>query len=287
VLLFIGLSGAFKMVKLPKIKNSSGRCKACGADTSPWDKFCRNCGVKIVADNNNRQNQHLDFLSVYDQSSSGRVAINSDAETPIGRPQGDEISRQNLGPSRKIRMIDWIWACGLTIAAPLTVGLGALAIGLVLAILVTSVGKDTIGGLAMRYTSAGVFVACIAAAALSAPLAAIANFLGYVFDPTQDRMSFPTYVIRRSVPISEIRDANAETITTRRTFDPNKSARLAGDFSWKPTRKVTTRSHVVTVSGDFGVRIMRFGARYKRDQFLSILRAVAPQCRITRAVNID
>lgn len=274
------------MVKLPRI-SPKGQCVACGADRSPWDKFCRNCGTKIGVERSASRHENMDFLSAYVQRTSENAMFDAGVGMPVGAPAETQNSDIGYKPKRRIRMVDWILACELTIGAPLIIGMGGLGVGLILTFLAALIGKGTIVAIAIGYVSLAILFSCIPAAALSLPLAAAANFMGYVFDPDQDRLSFPWYLLRRSILISEIRDANAETITTKHSYDPNTYARLAGDFSWKPTQTRTSRSHVVTVSGDFGVRIMRFGARYKRDQFLSILRAIAPQCRVTRALNID
>lgn len=45
-----------------------------------------------------------------------------------------------------------------------------------------------------------------------------------------------------------------------------------------------TRRYFVNLSGGFGARRIAFHTKYKRDQFLSLLRAHAPDCRITRWV---
>jgi hypothetical protein len=48
-------------------------------------------------------------------------------------------------------------------------------------------------------------------------------------------------------------------------------------------RQTTPQSkrYIVNVSGEFGARRIILHSKYKRDQFLSLLRAFAPQCRIT------
>lgn len=111
---------------------------------------------------------------------------------------------------------------------------------------------------------------------LLVPITAIVQFKGYLFDVARDALSYPVYVYRRTIPISEIRNANCQTISGRSTSDPG---RIIGE-----SRPITShyKYYLVNVSGDFGVRPITFGAKYKRDQFLSILRMVAPQCRITR-----
>jgi hypothetical protein len=180
-------------------------------------------------------------------------------QEPFQDEQDEEENRPAI--TRRIRMIDWIRGLQMTIVAPLACVICALIIGVItphqdVPILVQST-----------------FLIAI----LSIPITLVVHFKGYVFDPARNLLSYPVYVSRRSISISEIRDANAQTISTKRAaFD---AGRVIGES--RP-QTVRSRSHLVNVSGDFGVRVMRFGARYKRDQFLSILRVVAPQCRITR-----
>lgn len=178
-------------------------------------------------------------------------------------PQQEEIKR--------IRMIDWIYACKQAIVTAFF-----------------CIPWFIIGGLlddamhAPKFVSMAVLL-LIPLTILATPITLVVNLIGFVFDPAKNVLTYPAFIFRRSIPISEIRNANSETTTTRHTYDPGQYARLAGDFGAKQARTTVHRNHTVNLSGNFGVRIMRFGARYKRDQFLSILQMVAPQCRITRA----
>jgi hypothetical protein len=167
-------------------------------------------------------------------------------------------------------MIDWLYACLLVATTPVW------CFGWVLSgVIIGSFGAP---GFVVR-----AIYSLVLFTILAIPWILVVNFMGYVFDPANDSLTYPVYLFRRTIQISQIRDANAETTTTRRSYNSNSYARLAGDFgSKRPVQTAVYRSHVVNISGDFGVRQMRFGARYKRDQFLSILRVAAPQCRITR-----
>lgn len=173
----------------------------------------------------------------------------------------------NPVPIKKIRMIDWIYAARLTIFTPLWCIVWLVA------------GKIAITD-APQFAFA--IFCLIPLTILATPLILVVNLIGYVFDIAKDTLTYPVFFFRRSIPISQMQDANSATITTERTYDTSSLARAAGDFSPKRPQTVIQRKYVVYVSGDFGARVMRFGARYKRDQFLSIVRGVAPQCRITR-----
>jgi len=92
------------------------------------------------------------------------------------------------------------------------------------------------------------------------------HFGGAAFDVTQNTLTFPTVLFRRSVRLSEIRDANV--------------ANLARKF--RGNRTTTRWIYAVDLSGDFGGRQVKFWSRKRRDQFLSDLRHLCPKCRITR-----
>lgn len=105
------------------------------------------------------------------------------------------------------------------------------------------------------------------------------HFAGTVFDVTQDTLTFPTLLFRRSVRLSEIRDANVANLT-RRFQVPNFA--LAGGGKGPATRASIQRIYAVDLSGDFGGRQLKFWSRKRRDQFLSNLRHLCPKIRITR-----
>jgi hypothetical protein len=111
-------------------------------------------------------------------------------------------------------------------------------------------------------------------------IAATNHFRGTVLLPDKDQLSFPSFIIfRRSVPISEIRDANCEF--SRSKFDARHFIELMLGYDLRKLG-ATGGTYAVNVSGDFGGRQLKFFSRKRRDHFLSILRNVAPGCRITR-----
>ena len=197
----------------------------------------------------------------------------ADLTTYVGNERQPRIENdQNARPlqaTRRIRMLDWIYA--LKIVATVL---------LLCVIMLFILAGSPYGALV------------ILLAIFTIPLCMIVNFMGYVFDPANDALRYPVFLIWCSIRLSQIKDVNAETITTSHTAEAGTLGnidlgRLAGSSKIGPSRTVQRHRHLVTLSGDFGVRVMRFGARYKRDQFLSILRSQAPRIRITRALSID
>lgn len=101
---------------------------------------------------------------------------------------------------------------------------------------------------------------------------------GLYFDRAADRLSYPMLFFRRSIQLSKIDDANCQT--KMGTDDPLSFAiKLLGHM---PTDKSESKRYIVNMSGEFGARRVIFHSKYKRDQFLSLLRSFAPQVRITR-----
>lgn len=106
----------------------------------------------------------------------------------------------------------------------------------------------------------------------------IGQLLGIYFDQAADKLSYPMLFFRRSIHLSQIADANCQTKVGE--DDPFSFViRLLGHT---PTDKSQSKRYIVNLSGDFGARRVIFHGKYKRDQFLSLLRRYAPQCRITR-----
>ena len=107
----------------------------------------------------------------------------------------------------------------------------------------------------------------------------VSQLSGFLFDAERDKLSYPLYVLRRTMRLSEINDANCQT--TRKTSFYSILIYLF----WNDGKRFQNSSrYIVNVSGDFGARRIIFRSKYKRDQFLSLLHIYAPQCRITRWV---
>ncbi|WP_315795692.1 hypothetical protein [Bradyrhizobium sp. SZCCHNRI3043] len=101
------------------------------------------------------------------------------------------------------------------------------------------------------------------------------HLMGTHFNVSGDRLSYPYFAWRLGLPLSGIHDANAQTIN-KRGVDV-----LASLGETNPKYKTVHHYHV-NLSGDFGARRLMFRSKFKRDQFLSILRTIRPDVRITR-----
>lgn len=189
-----------------------------------------------------------------------------------------EDEHSGVAPAKgKARMVNWLQCCKLPVilSAPgLLVLYGVLSdvhsLSKRMAALNLHTGEDAATlCLLLAYVSLG-------------PLAAWAQLTGTVFDGPRNTLSYPVHVFRRSVPLSEIRDANAQTIT-KPAFQITNT--IIGFISIGQIKGLgNTKRYLVNLSGEFGARRIAFHTKYKRDQFLSLLRTYAPDCRITRWV---
>jgi hypothetical protein len=103
---------------------------------------------------------------------------------------------------------------------------------------------------------------------------------GIYFNGPKDSLSYPLTVFRRGVQISDVRDANCQTITKPAFHITNT---IIGIVSVGQIKGLgTTKRYILNMSGEFGSRRVIFHTKYKRDQFLSLLRRFAPHVRITR-----
>jgi hypothetical protein len=191
-----------------------------------------------------------------------------DSEQEYTEPdEYDNLSSRGIS-AKKLRMIDWIRALKLIAVVPIIWIICALVVGFI-------TPKQNVPLLMQS---------AIIIALISIPITLVVNFMGYVFDPARNRLSYPVYVYRRSIPLSEITDANCEMIVKEHrilnAFNKSFGATYDGKRLYRKTGPA--RIYAVDVSGEFGVRQMRFGAKYKRNQFLGLLRKTVPQCRITR-----
>ena len=105
--------------------------------------------------------------------------------------------------------------------------------------------------------------------------ALVSHLMGTHFDVAGDRLSYPYFAWRLRLPLSGIHDANAQTIS-KRGID------VLASLGEKNPKHKTVHHYHVNLSGDFGARRLMFRSKFKRDQFLSILRALRPDVRITR-----
>lgn len=170
---------------------------------------------------------------------------------------GDEEAPRNHSPGRiKYRIIDWYRAIVLTV-------LSLFAIPLVVAIAHYN-----------KFDPGLVFLVWLVAIIALVKT----HFSGLVFDLRKDRLYFPTLLFRRSVCLSAIRDANAQYL--HRSFRMANAASYGGDLGSDSNVKLPI--YAANISGDFGVRQVKFWSKKRRDQFLSYLRLLVPDAHITR-----
>lgn len=103
----------------------------------------------------------------------------------------------------------------------------------------------------------------------------IAHLMGIVFDLDSDLLHYPSFALRRSIPLSAITDANAQVVVRA------LMSTLANGIGSGPKSR-PDKQYAVNLSGDFGTRQVRFASRKRRDQFLSMIRRFAPHAHITR-----
>jgi hypothetical protein len=101
------------------------------------------------------------------------------------------------------------------------------------------------------------------------------HLMGTHFNVLGDRLSYPYFAWRLGLPLSGIHDANAQTINKR-------GVDVLASLGEKNPKYKTVHHYHVNLSGDFGARRLMFRSKFKRDQFLSILRTIRPDVRITR-----
>jgi hypothetical protein len=156
----------------------------------------------------------------------------------------------------KYRMVDWLNVGRTVVFGPILV----LVISL----------------FASQLISSSLEILISVAAAIAYILAIVFELQGYLFDASTGRLTYPRFFFRRSIPISDIRNANCQTTHKTETYDPG---RIVGDSN--PTR-VRSITYAVNLSGEFGVRRVTCAGKYKRDQFIQLLQVTNPECRITR-----
>jgi hypothetical protein len=177
-----------------------------------------------------------------------RTNVDDSAPSDDDDPPLDEANELTA----RSRMVDWIQSSYLPFAG--------LSVGLVSALFSTVFKYPSLAGL------------CLLASILAFPVVLCVNLVGYVFDPCRDRLSYPLYFMRRRLSLSELSDANCQSYSKR--------LRTSGVDGSSASR--TIRRYAVNLSGSFGARRIVFFSKYKRDQFLSLIRHFAPHVRITR-----
>ena len=177
----------------------------------------------------------------------------------------------------KTRIVDWLQCCKLPVALSVV---GFLVLYSVTGDLRS--GSKSMADFIPKTREDAAIASLLVVYLIVGPLAVWAQLMGTVFDRQRDTLSYPMYVLRRSVRLSEIRDANAQTVTKPAFQITNTVIGLISVGQIKGLGN--TKRYFVNLSGEFGARRIAFHTKYKRDQFLSLLRVYAPDCRITRWV---
>lgn len=172
----------------------------------------------------------------------------------------DEIPEQSEERDQA-RMVDWLQSW----KAPAFFGFGTF---MVLAILANEMEVHIGQG---RIIVTSLFVAVYAL---------VNQLRGVQFDRKADELSYPMYLFRRNIHLSKIADANCQI----KVGEDNPIMLIVRLMGLTPNARDRSESkrYLVNLSGDFGARRVIFHDKYKRDQFLSLLRSFAPQVRITR-----
>jgi hypothetical protein len=113
---------------------------------------------------------------------------------------------------------------------------------------------------------------------IAVPWTIISQMRGIYFDDGADALSYRVYFFRRSLRLSEIADANCQT----KMAHDDPFSFVINMIGHHATDEPKSKRYIVNLSGEVGARRVIFYSKYKRDQFLSLLRRFAPQCRITR-----
>lgn len=233
-------------------------CSECGHKISDKAPFCPSCGAPQAVAGPSKQS----IRSVPIVASSARDDLGASGmpfSSPWGSRNQQSLSstsvREQTSGRITFRVIDWYRAITLT----------------VLPLLIAFV---CYGSVADRTSAAVLWAAGLGLVAL---WLAKVHFTGTTFDTHHDLIIFPTFLFRRRVPLSKVRDANCVYIERKITLPTYNY-----DGVGPKTQTRTKRIYAVDLSGDFGGRQIKFWSRKRRDQFLSELRELQPECRITR-----
>ena len=174
----------------------------------------------------------------------------------IAEPESEDVERDvDQIPMESNRIVDWLKVCTTPILIAFDASIVFVALSATL--------SPTLG------TIGFVVVPIAFVSALTSHL------MGTHFDVPGDRLSYPYFAWRLRLPLSDIHDANAQTINKR-------GVDVLASLGEKNPKYKTVHHYHVNLSGDFGARRLMFRSKFKRDQFLSILRAIRPNVRITR-----
>lgn len=184
------------------------------------------------------------------------VKQRNDEEWSEDAPDFDSNSTHET-PEQKRRVIDW--------KQPLFYPIQTAFLGVVCSLIV---------GAGMHYPTLAAFI--MVGFLIAVPTTLAVSLMGVVFDPQKGSLTYPVYIFRRSVPLSAIKAANCQNVTTK--SNTSQYAATVGEKG----RTYFSKAYHVNLSGDFEARRLIFHSKYKRDQFLACLREFVPSCRVTR-----
>lgn len=194
--------------------------------------------------------------TVQDDIRRSNVSAEGDEHEKAAEPDSEDIEDNvEQMPIESNRIVDWLKVC----TTPVLIAFNAAIVFVALAATLS----PTFGMIGL------VVVPIVFVSALTSHL------LGTHFNVPGDRLSYPYFAWRLGLPLSGIHDANAQTINKR-------GVDVLASLGEKNPKYKTVHHYHVNLSGEFGARRLMFRSKYKRDQFLSILRTIRADVRVTR-----
>lgn len=194
--------------------------------------------------------------AVQDDIRRSNESADADEHEATAEPDSEDIEDDvDQMPIESNRIVDWLKVC----TTPVLIAFNAAIVFVALAATLS----PTFGMIGFVVVP-GAFVAAL-----------ISHLMGTHFNVPGDRLSYPYFAWRLGLPLSGIHDANAQTINKR-------GVDVLASLGEKNPKYKTVHHYHVNLSGDFGARRLMFRSKFKRDQFLSALRTIRPEVRITR-----
>ncbi|MHC2253184.1 hypothetical protein ACVILK_002876 [Bradyrhizobium embrapense] len=184
------------------------------------------------------------------------VSAEGDEHEMAAEPDSEDVEDDvDPMPIDSNRIVDWLKVC----TTPVLIAFNAAIVFVALA--------------AMLSPTFGIIGFVVVPIAFVSALTS--HLMGTHFNVPGDRLSYPYFAWRLGLPLSGIHDANAQTISKR-------GVDVLASLGEKNPKYKTVHHYHVNLSGDFGARRLMFRSKFKRDQFLSILRTIRPDVRTTR-----
>jgi hypothetical protein len=191
-----------------------------------------------------------------DDIRQSNVSAEGDGHEMAAEPDSEDIEDDvDQMPVEANRIVDWLKVC----TTPVLIAFNAAIVFVALSVT-----------LSPTFGMIGFVVVPIAFVS-----ALTSHLMGTHFNVPGDRLSYPYFAWRLGLPLSGVHDANAQTVNKR-------GVDVLASLGEKNPKYKTVHHYHVNLSGDFGARRLMFRSKFKRDQFLSILRSIRPNVRITR-----